>query len=129
MERLFAAINGIFSFITPVSNWIWDFPTNYSWWSSIPILGSFSLAVILLLGSGIYFTIRLGFIQVTRFKEGVRLIVRKRTDQTGISPGAAFFLSTAMRVGPGNITGVTGAITVGGPGACSGCGFQPCSAW
>ena len=117
MEGLFAAINRIFAFITPVSNWIWDFPTNYSWWSSIPILGNFSLAVILLLGSGIYFTVRLGFVQVRRFGEGIRLIVRKRADKTGISPGAAFFLSTAMRVGPGNIIGVTGAITAGGPGA------------
>ena len=32
-------------------------------------------------------------------------------------PLASFFLSTAMRVGPGNILGVTGAISVGGPGA------------
>lgn len=36
---------------------------------------------------------------------------------TGITPLAAFFLSTAMRVGPGNILGVTGAISIGGPGA------------
>lgn len=117
MEHLFAAINHVFRFITPVSNWIWDFPTNYSWWSGIPILGNFSLAVILLLGSGIYFTLRLGFVQITHFKKGIQLIARKRADKTGISPGAAFFLSTAMRVGPGNIIGVTGAITTGGPGA------------
>ena len=37
--------------------------------------------------------------------------------ETGISPLAAFLLSSAMRVGPGNILGVTGAIAVGGPGA------------
>nr|MCR5580114.1 alanine:cation symporter family protein [Pseudobutyrivibrio sp.] len=37
--------------------------------------------------------------------------------KTGISPLASFFLSTAMRVGPGNILGVTGAVSVGGPGA------------
>ena len=53
MEGLFEAINHVFRFVTPVSDWIWDFPTNYSWWRSIPILGSFSLAVILLLGTGI----------------------------------------------------------------------------
>lgn len=117
MEGLFEAINHIFRFVTPVSDWIWDFPTNYSWWRSIPILGSFSLAVILLLGTGIYFTIRLCFVQITHFKKGIQLIVRKKADKTGISPGAAFFLSTAMRVGPGNIIGVTGAITTGGPGA------------
>lgn len=117
MEHLFAAINHVFRFVTPISDWIWDFPTNYSWWSGIPLLGNFSLAVILLLGTGIFFTVRLGFIQLTRFRTGVRLIARRKSAKTGISPTAAFFLSTAMRVGPGNIIGVTGAITTGGPGA------------
>ena len=117
MDALFEAINGIFSFIIPVSNWLWDFPTNYEWWSSIPLLGKFSLAIILLVGSGIFFTIKTGFIQITHFKKGVKLIMQKKTSETGISPGTAFFLSTAMRVGPANIIGVTGAITTGGPGA------------
>lgn len=44
-------------------------------------------------------------------------MTEKRTVETGISPLASFFLSSAMRVGPGNILGVTGAIAVGGPGA------------
>ena len=44
-------------------------------------------------------------------------MTEKRTIKTGISPLASFFLSTAMRVGPGNIIGVTGAIATGGPGA------------
>ena len=44
-------------------------------------------------------------------------MTQKRTVETGISPLAAFLLSSAMRVGPGNILGVTGAIAVGGPGA------------
>ena len=44
-------------------------------------------------------------------------MTEKRTVKTGISPLAAFLLSSAMRVGPGNILGVTGAIAVGGPGA------------
>ena len=55
--------------------------------------------------------------QVTHFKKGVRILTEKRTSETGITPAAAFFLSSAMRVGPGNIIGVTGAIAVGGPGA------------
>lgn len=55
--------------------------------------------------------------QVTHFKKGVRILTEKRTAETGITPLAAFFLSSAMRVGPGNIIGVTGAIAVGGPGA------------
>ena len=117
MDAIFESMNGIFKFITPVSDWIWDFPTNYSWWRNIPVVGNLSLAVILLVGSGIFFTLRTGFIQITHFKDGIRAIVRKCTDRRGISPAAAFFLSTAMRVGPGNIIGVTGAITTGGPGA------------
>lgn len=44
-------------------------------------------------------------------------MTEKRKVEIGISPLAAFLLSSAMRVGPGNIIGVTGAIAVGGPGA------------
>lgn len=117
METIISAINQIFSFITPVSDFLWDFPTNFSWYANIPVLGNFSLAIILLLGSGLYFSFRLGFVQVTQFKRGIKTLTKKQTVSTGISPLAAFFLSTAMRVGPGNIIGVTGAIAVGGPGA------------
>lgn len=117
MEAVFNIINNIFSFIVPLSDFLWDFPTNMDWYKSIPILGNFSFAIILLVGSGIYFTIRLGFIQITHFKRGIAIMTEKRSITTGISPLAAFFLSSAMRVGPGNIVGVTGAIAAGGPGA------------
>ena len=117
MQELFQVINQIFAFIEPLSNFLWDFPTNFSWYQSIPVLGNFSLAVILLLGSGIFFSFRLGFVQVTHFRKGVKLLAQNKETAMGISSTAAFFLSTAMRVGPGNIVGVTGAIAVGGPGA------------
>jgi len=117
MQAVFESINGIFSFIGPLSDFLWDFPTNIKWYANIPILGNFSFAIILLLGSGIYFSFRLGFIQITHFKKGISIMTEKRTVETGISPLAAFLLSSAMRVGPGNIIGVTGAIAVGGPGA------------
>ena len=117
MEQLFTAINNVFDFVIPVSDFLWDFPTNMNWYASIPVLGNFSLAVILLLGSGIYFSIRTGFIQVTHFKESVKLLAKRKSSAIGISSLAAFMLSSAMRVGPGNILGVTGAIAVGGPGA------------
>lgn len=38
MEAIFAAINGIFSFIGPLSDFLWDFPINMKWYASIPIL-------------------------------------------------------------------------------------------
>ena len=117
MQGVFAAINSVFGFIGPLSDFLWDFPTNMEWYRNIPILGNISLAIIVLLGSGIFFTIKLGFIQVTHFKKGIRILTERRTVKTGISPLAAFLLSAAMRVGPGNIIGVTGAIAVGGPGA------------
>lgn len=117
MQAVFQSINGIFSFIGPMSDFLWDFPTNFAWYQSIPLLGNFSFAIILLLGSGIFFSFRLGFMQVTYFKKGIQVMLEKRTVRTGISPLAAFLLSSAMRVGPGNILGVTGAIAVGGPGA------------
>ncbi len=117
MQGIFEWVNSIFSFITPVSDFLWDFPTNFDWYAKIPILGNFSLAIILLLGSGLFFSFKLGFMQVTHFKRGVKIMAQKRSVKTGISPLAAFMLSSAMRVGPGNIIGVTGAIAVGGPGA------------
>ena len=117
MEQIFEAVNHVFRFVTPVSDFFWDFPTNFSWYSNIPIIGNFSLAIILLVGSGIFFSFRIGFMQVTHFKKGLKLLTKKKSEETGISSLAAFFLSSAMRVGPGNILGVTGAIAVGGPGA------------
>ena len=117
MEQIIQAINSFFSFVIPISDFFWDFPTNYSWYSGIPVIGNFSLAIILLVGSGIYFSFRTGFIQVTHFKKGIRLLAKKKSEETGISSLASFLLSSAMRVGPGNILGVTGAIAVGGPGA------------
>ena len=117
MESLFAALNSILSFVGPLSDFFWSFPANFEWYKNIPVLGNFSLAIIVLVGSGLYFTLRLRCIQVTGFKRGMDLLIRRRQAKTGISPLAAFFLSSAMRVGPGNIIGVTGAIAAGGPGA------------
>lgn len=117
MEQIFDSINYFFRFITPISDFFWDFPTNLDWYARIPVLGNFSLAIILLVGSGIFFTFKTGFIQITHFGKGIKLLTSRKKAETGISSLAAFFLSSAMRVGPGNILGVTGAIAVGGPGA------------
>ena len=117
MQQIFESINKVFSFVGPLSDFLWDFPTNFEWYRNIPLLGNFSFAIILLLGSGMYFSFRLGFLQVRGFKKGIQIMTAKRSVETGISPLAAFLLSSAMRVGPGNILGVTGAIAVGGPGA------------
>ena len=117
MQAIFDAVNAICAKIQVVSDLFWDFPTNFEWYSKIPILGNFSLAIILLIGSGIYFSCRLGFVQVRKFKHGLEVLKNSKKTKEGISPLASFFLSTAMRVGPGNILGVTGAVSTGGPGA------------
>ena len=113
MEALFQTVNVICGKIQIVSNLFWDFPTNFDWYANIPILGNFSLAIILLVGTGIYFTFRLRFIQVRKFRHGLHVLMRQKSSGTGISSLASFLLSTAMRVGPGNILGVTGAISTG----------------
>ena len=92
MQPLFDAINAVCSKIQVVSDLFWDFPSNFDWYGSIPILGNFSLAIILLLGSGIYFSCRLKFIQVRRFGYGIHVLKTSKAAQTGISPLAAFFL-------------------------------------
>lgn len=117
MQAIFDLINAICAKIQIISDLFWDFPTNLEWYAGIPILGHFSLAVLLLLGSGLYFSFRLRFIQIRKFKHGIRVLMNKKKNDTGITPLSSFLLSTAMRVGPGNILGVTGAISIGGPGA------------
>ena len=75
------------------------------------------ILIVLLLGAGFYFTIGTKFVQFRMFGEMFRLIVEKKDKDEGVSAFQAFTISTASRVGTGNITGVALAIGVGGPGA------------
>lgn len=71
-----------------------------------------------LLGIGIYFTFRLGFVQFLNFGEMIRLVTKKdKSDTSGISPFQALAISLASRIGTGNLAGVAVAISLGGPGA------------
>lgn len=71
-----------------------------------------------LLAVGLYFTVRLGFVQVRRFPHMLHVIGRGTDgDSAGISPFQALCTSLASRVGTGNLAGVAIALTVGGPGA------------
>ncbi|WP_373085586.1 alanine:cation symporter family protein [Sneathiella sp.] len=117
MNNLFQSINDFFAFIQPIADAVWGFPTQLTWYAKIPLLGKRSFAVLLLLGMGLYFSLRTGFIQTLSFSRAIQIMMRRRTSDTGISAFASFMLGLAMRSGPGNIVGVTGAITVGGPGA------------
>lgn len=71
-----------------------------------------------LLAVGVYFTIRLGFLQFIHFGELFRVIGGSRKgDKAGISPFQALTVSLASRVGTGNLAGVAVALYLGGPGA------------
>ena len=117
MESILVGVNNFFAIFSKISSFLWSFPTQFSGWKSIPVLGQFTLLVLLLLGAGIWFTIKTGFVQIKNFKKGIKILSQKKSVEIGISPFASFMLSSAMRIGAGNITGVTGAIAVGGPGA------------
>ncbi|SHO58430.1 alanine/glycine:cation symporter family protein [Vibrio quintilis] len=77
-----------------------------------------SILVYLLVGVGVYFTIRLGFIQVRHFLHMFKVLKNSRkADKAGISSFQALCTSLAARVGTGNMAGVAVALTMGGPGA------------
>ena len=79
--------------------------------------------LVLLVGTGIYLSIRTGFIQVRKFgyimKNTIGTLFAKRDKEKGknLTPFQAMTTALAGTVGTGNIAGVTGAIFVGGPGA------------
>ncbi|MBW3697087.1 alanine:cation symporter family protein [Vibrio sp. T187] len=77
-----------------------------------------SILVYLLVGVGIYFTVRLGFIQFRHFGHMFSVLKNSRkADNAGISSFQALCTSLAARVGTGNMAGVAVALTAGGPGA------------
>ena len=117
MAHIFELVNQLFAQVVPVADFLWDFPTNIDAYANIPILGQLSIAFLLLLGGSLYFTLRFGFVQVKEFKTGIRLLTSKQQAKVGTSQLAAFLVSMGGRVGAGNIVGVTGAVTIGGPGA------------
>ena len=75
------------------------------------------LLIYLLAGSGIYFTIKLRFVQIRRFKDALHCMMEKKEGDKGVSSFQALMIATASRVGTGNMAGVATAIVLGGPGA------------
>ncbi len=75
------------------------------------------LLIILLLAVGLYFTFRTKFVQFRLLGESVRLVTEKKDDKNSVSAFQALMVSTASRVGTGNIVGVANAIAIGGYGA------------
>lgn len=78
----------------------------------------FPLLIIVMAAAGLYFTIRTKGVQIRLAIESVRLILEPKEDDNSVSSLQAMLVSTASRVGTGNIIGVSTAICLGGPGAC-----------
>lgn len=79
-------------------------------------LYSYILVIVLVLG-GIYFTFRTRFVQFRLLKEQIRCVTEKPADGKGVSSFQALMVSTASRVGTGNIIGVSTALCLGGFGS------------
>lgn len=81
------------------------------------LLWNHVLIFLLILG-GVWFTVKLGFIQVSSFRHMFTLVKpTEKATRNGISPFQALMTSLAARVGTGNLAGVAIAISLGGPGA------------
>lgn len=75
------------------------------------------LLIVLLLAVGLYFTFRTKFVQLRLLGESIRLVTEKKENDHAVSSFEALMVSTASRVGTGNIVGVANAIAIGGYGA------------
>ena len=75
------------------------------------------ILIILLLATGIYFTFKTRFVQFRMLIESIRVVMEPKEDENGLSSFQALMVSTASRVGTGNIAGISTAICIGGPGA------------
>ena len=79
------------------------------------------ILIILLIGTGLFFTFKTRFVQVRCFGEGMKQVFggmfSKDKNRSGISSFQALATAIAAQVGTGNIVGACGAILIGGPGA------------
>lgn len=73
--------------------------------------------MLLFVGTGIIFTVRLRGVQITKLGRALRSVVKKEVGADGISSYAALCTSLAATIGTGNIVGVATALCAGGPGA------------
>lgn len=110
-------MDGIIKIISVVYNFLWGDLIMLP----LPGGGSIgvSLLVLMLIPTGIYFTFRTRFLPARLFPEMLRVITEKHADSRGnaISGVQALIVSTATRVGMGNLVGVVAAISAGGAGA------------
>lgn len=98
--RRFLQLMTVLEFFTAVDDLVWGAPL-----------------LILLVGTGVYLSIRLGLLQVLKLPKAFKLIFTDDKGEGDISSFAALATALAATVGTGNIVGVATAIKAGGPGA------------
>jgi len=103
---------------------VWSFPGNFDFIKNLPTpeipLGSIPFMVIILVGTGIFITIKLGFPQLRHFWHGVKVTMGKYddpNDEGDLNHFRALATALSATVGIGNIAGVATALYYGGPGA------------
>lgn len=78
----------------------------------------YPVLIIIMSVAGLYFTIKTRGVQIRLFPESIRLLMEPPEEAGKVSSLQAMLVSTASRVGTGNIVGVSTALCLGGPGAC-----------
>ena len=107
-------MSNISNIIVAIYNFLWgDLITLNFKVTSIGI----PLLVILLIPTGIYFTVRTRFMPIRKLPQMVRALGEKKDDKSNLSTFQTLIVSTATRVGMGNLVGVVAAVSVGGAGA------------
>lgn len=93
-------LSGIATLVGFLNGWIWS-----------------KGMLVLVVGSGLFFSIRLGFFQLAHFKDMWSRIIDRKSSDSGISTFRSFCTTMAARIGTGNVAGVAVAIYLGGPGS------------
>ena len=94
------------------------FSAIMNFFNSVDDVMYYPILIIVLAAAGLFFTFRTRFVQIRLFGTACRLIMEKPAGDQKVSSFQALMVSTASRVGTGNIVGVSTAICIGGPGAC-----------
>ena len=87
---------------------------------TLPVMGSsvgISLMLLLLIPAGVYFTIRTRLLPVRLFSDMMKALKEKKETPDSLSSFQTLIISTATRVGMGNLVGVVAAVSMGGAGA------------
>ena len=85
--------------------------------SSLSGILYYPILIIVLIAAGLWFTFKTGFVQARLLGESVKVVMEKPSKEGSVSSFQALMVSTASRVGTGNIVGVSTAVCLGGYGA------------